>query len=347
MTRRFRLPTWVGFALASFLCYGVTNSLLGAIYEWSERNPDTPLTAPFVLWLTTGFFGIGAAAVFKVRGRGYRGLPSRRFGWIAATAGVTLSASILVLKLGLSSEPDAKGPIVAISSTNAMIVALAALFILREKLSKGQLFGMLVIIGGIVVMALGSGTGSSARGLLLGLATMVLFGITNFLLKYAGHHGSDSVTTTAILWLSAGACGILAIGYCLIRYGHIPGMEETSLILWAILAGVTLALGMLFLKHAVTRGPGGPVTAITGSNSILVALFEFLMFEHVPPTQKLAGMGVAIAGIIVLSLAGGRAARAAVPAPAPVSPELHAPSGPGLPDRSDAGLPVIGRDDRE
>jgi drug/metabolite transporter (DMT)-like permease len=311
MTRRPSLPSWVGFALASFLCYGVTNSLLGAIYEWSDRNPETAVTAPFVLWITMGVVGLGAAAVFKATGRGYKGLPSRRFVWIAVAAGVTLSAAMLTLKLGLASDPDAKGPIVAISSTNAMIVALGAWLVIREKLSGWQLLGMVVIIGGIIVMALGAGTGSSTRGLLFGLATMVLFGITNFLLKYAGHHGSNSVTTTAILWLSAGGCGVLAIGYCLIGYGRLPGLEHASLILWAVMAGITLALGMLFIKLAVTQGPGGPAAAITGSNSILVALFEFLVFAHIPPMQKLIGMGVAIAGIVVLSLGGGRKALAA------------------------------------
>jgi transporter family protein len=303
MTKKTGLPLWVAYALASFLCYGVTNSLLGAIFEWSDRNPDTPVTAPFILWMTMGAFGVGAAAVFVASGRGYKGLPSRRFVWIAAIAGVTLSCAMLTLKLGLASDPNAKGPIVAITSCNAMIVALGAWVILREKLTKGQLLGMLVIICGIAVMALGTGGGSSTRGLLFGLATMVLFGVTNFLLKYAGHHGSDSVTTTAILWLSAGVCGVLAIGYCVIRYGRLPGMEEPSLVLWAILAGVTLALGMLFLKLAVTSGPGGPATAITGSNSVLVVIFEFLVFAHIPPTQKLIGMGIAIAGIILLSLA--------------------------------------------
>lgn len=312
MTRRPSLPLWVGYALGSFLCYGVTNSLLGAIYEWSGRDPDTPVTAPFVLWLTMGVVGAGAAAVFRVTGRGYKGLPARRFVWLAVLAGVTLSAAMLTLKLGLASDPDAKGPIVAITSCNAMIVALGAWLVLREKLSKGQLLGMLVIICGIAVMALGAGAGSSARGLFFGLATMVLFGVTNFLLKYVGHHGGDSVTTTAILWLSAGACGALAVGYCLFRYGHLPGMERPSLILWAILAGITLALGMLLLKLAVTKGPGGPATAITGSNSVLVGLFEFLVFAHIPPTQKLIGMGVAIAGIIILSLSAARRATLSV-----------------------------------
>lgn len=298
------LPLWVVYALGSFLCYGITNSLLGAIYEWSGRDHLTSVSAPFVLWMTMGAVGVGAAVVFKASDRGYRGLPSRRFIWIAAAAGITLSAAMLTLKLGLASDPDAKGPIVAISSTNAMIVAVCAWLILRERLSRGQLLGMFVIICGIAVMALGAGASSSSRGLLYGLATMALFGVTNFLLKYAGHKGGDSVTVTAILWLSAGGCGVLAIGYCLIRYGHLPGMERPSLILWAILAGVTLALGMLFLKLAVTNGPGGPATAITGSNSILVALFEVLVFAHIPPVQKLIGMGVAIAGIVVLSLGG-------------------------------------------
>ena len=301
--RRTGLPLWVAYALGSFLCYGVTNSLLGAIFEWSDRNPDTPITAPFILWMTMGVFGVGAAVFFKASGRGFRGLPARRFVWIAVIAGVTLSCAMLTLKLGLSSDPNAKGPIVAITSCNAMIVALGAWVILQEKLTRGQVLGMLVIICGIVVMALGTGGDSSARGLFFGLATMVLFGITNFLLKYAGHHGSDSVTVTAILWLSAGTCGLLAIGYSTARYGRLPGMEEPSLILWAILAGATLALGMLFLKLAVTNGPGGPATAITGSNSILVVIFEFLVFAHIPPTQKLVGMGIAIGGIIVLSLA--------------------------------------------
>ncbi len=165
-------------------------------------------------------------------------------------------------------------------------------------------------------MALGSGSAASVKGLLYGIATLVLFGITNFLLKYAGHYGSNSVTITAVLWLSAGICGLLAIAYCLIRYGHLPGMQKPSLMFWAILAGLTLGLGMLCLKLAVTKGPGGPATAIIGSNAILVTLFEYAVFSHIPPAQKLIGMGIAIVGIIALSLAGARQVAVVRPADA-------------------------------
>jgi transporter family protein len=291
--------------LGSFLCYGVTNSLLGAIYEWSGRDSGAPISAPFILWATMGAAGIGAAPLFKLTGRGFRGLPSRRFVWIAVAAGVALSLAMLTLKLGLASDPEAKGPIVAVSSANALLVALGAWLILHERLTLRQLLGMFVIICGIALIALGYGAGASPRALVYAVVTMILFGVTNLLLKYAGHHGSDSVTTITILWLSAGVCGVLALGYSLLRHGRLSGMERPSLILWAVVAGITLALGMLFIKLAVTNGPGGPATAISGSNSVLVVIFEFLVFSHIPPTQKLVGMGVAVAGITVLSLAGG------------------------------------------
>ena len=306
MTGKSRFPMWVAYALGSFFCYGITNSLLGALVEWSGHNPSTPITAPFVLWITMGFVGVVAAASFKATGRGFKGIPSRKFVYIAAIAGVTLSAGMLTLKLGLSSDSSARGPIVAITSANSMLVALGAFTILKERLSYKQLLGMVVIVGGIVVMALGAGTAASTKALLYGIATLVLFGITNFLLKYAGHHGSNSVTIASILWLSSGVCGVLAIGYCLIRYGHLPGMQEAPLMLWAILAGLSLGLGMLCLKLAVTKGPGGPATAIIGSNAVLVAIFEYLVFSHIPPTRKLIGMGIAILGIIALALAGWR-----------------------------------------
>ncbi len=301
------------YALGSFFCYGITNALLGAIYEWSGRDSAASVSAPFVLWLTMGAVGALTAAGFRLSGRGFKGLPDRRLAWVAVAAGVSLAAAMLTLKLGLAADPAAKGPIVAVTSCNAMIVALAAWLVFGERLGIGQGLAMLTIIGGIVVMALTAGAASSLRGLAFGLSTMVLFGTTNFLLKYIGQRGGDSITATLILWLAAGACGVLAVGYSLLRYGRLPGLQRPSLVLWAVLAGVTLALGMLFLKLAVTRGPAGPATAVAGSNSVLVVFFEWSVFAQVPPWLKLVGMGVTLLGIITLSLAPRGEARPAGP----------------------------------
>jgi drug/metabolite transporter (DMT)-like permease len=126
-------------------------------------------------------------------------------------AGITLSLGMLTLKLGLASEPTARGPIVAISTTNSMLVATLSFFFLKEALTKRQLFGFLIIITGLVITGLSSGSHASLSGLIFGLLTMLLFGVTNYLLKYAGHNGINSATATVILWLSSRVVGLFAI----------------------------------------------------------------------------------------------------------------------------------------
>jgi drug/metabolite transporter (DMT)-like permease len=62
-------------------------------------------------------------------------------------------------------------------------------------------------------------------------------------------------------------------------------------------------LGMLCVKKAVTAGPAGPATAVSGSNAILVSFLDYWLLGHWLPSLKLAGMLVAIAGIVALALA--------------------------------------------
>lgn len=302
---------WVRYALTSFLLFGITNFLLGAIAEMTGRNPQASITAPMLLWIGMGLMGGGAVVIFRVRGRGFRGIPAPRFAVIAAVAGITLALGMLTLKIGLAREPLARGPIVAVTSANSIIVALLALVVLREKLSGLQLAGLLTIVAGIGIMAAGGRSATGWGAILFGLLTMLLFGITNFLLKYAGHHRTDSISATAILWISAGVFGLLAVGVSFGVGRGLAGLETWPLRLLALVTGLFLGGGMLALKLAVSRGPGGPATAITGSNAVLVTLLDRLVFGHLPPLYKIVGMVVALVGIAVLAL--GQRRRAPVP----------------------------------
>ncbi len=303
MSARQRV-SWFQCALLGFLGFGGTNFLLGCIVDWSGRNPDASISAPIVVWLTMGLAGTVAAVSFQASGRGFRGIPGRRFVLVAAAAGIALSLGMMTLKIGLAAEPTARGPIVAISTTNSMLVAGLSLLVLRERLSRTQAGGFFVILAGLTVLALSSGTAASLRALAFGLATMLCFGAANFLLKYAGHHGADSVSATAVLWLSSGAMGILALLWALLSGRGLAGLNRPDLFLAAVGAGAFLAVGMLAVKMAVTRGPAGPATAITGSNALLVTVLDYFVFGHLPSAVKLTGMFVALAGIVVLALGG-------------------------------------------
>ncbi len=294
---------WLAWALASLLFFAATNFILGFIAEKNAADPAASVKAAMILWLGTGLLGGAGALAFRISGRGFSGLSGRRPLLLPLAAGVTLALGMLLLKSGLAANPLAKGPIVAVASSNSLVVALLAWVLLREKLSPGQWAGFLVIVAGIAMVSLGGGGRADRMALALAGLAMLLFGATNFLLKLAGSRGSDSLTAAVVLWLAVGGCGLLAIAGYRVFSSRYPLLASPGFSLLALLAGGFLALGMLGIKKAVTLGPGGPATAVSGSNAILVSVLDVALLGHWLPGMKLAGMLTAVAGIVVLALA--------------------------------------------
>ncbi len=294
---------WLPFALGALFFFGVTNFILGFISEKSANAPGVSLKAAMILWLGTGLLGIGGSAFFLLSGRGFSGLPRRNSAFLPLAAGVTLALGMLLLKTSLAANPLAKGPIVAVASSNSLVVALLAWVFLREKLSPGQLASFLVIIGGIVLLSMGGRSGGTFAAVGYAVAAMLLLGLTNFLLKLAGEQGCNSVTAAVLLWLSVGGCGVLAFAWQRLELATWPWLEPAGLGWLALLAGVFLALGMLFVKRSVTLGQAGPATAVSGSNAVLVSLLDLALLGHWLAPLKLAGMLATVAGIVMLALA--------------------------------------------
>lgn len=294
---------WLPFALGALFFFGVTNFFLGFISEKSAKAPGVSLRAAMILWLGTGLLGIGGSAYFLLSGRGFSGLPRRNSALLPLAAGITLALGMLLLKTSLAANPLAKGPIVAVASSNSLVVALLAWVLLREKLSPGQLASFLFIIAGIVLLSMGGDGGGTFDAVGYAIAAMLLLGLTNFLLKLAGEQGCNSVTAAVLLWLSVGGCGVLAFFWLRLERAPWPWLEPAGLGWLALLAGVFLALGMLFVKRAVTLGQAGPATAVSGSNAVLVSLLDLSLLGHWLAPLKLAGMLMTVAGIVMLALA--------------------------------------------
>lgn len=294
---------WLGWALASLFCFGVTNFLLGYISEKGAADPGASVKAAMILWLGCGLLGVAGAILFRATGRGFSGMPGWRSYLLPVMAGVALALGMLLLKSSLAANPLAKGPIVAVTSSNSLVVALLALAFIGERLSPGQWAGVAVIVAGIVLVSLGGGGRALLGAVGLAVVAMLLFGITNFLLKLAGRRGDDSLTAAVVLWLAVGACGLLAVGGRWLGAARLPALATPLLTLLAFVAGGTLALGMLGIKKAVTLGQAGPASAVSGANAILVSLLDLLLLGHWLPGLKLAGMLTAVAGIVVLALA--------------------------------------------
>ena len=135
-------------------------------------------------------------------------------------------------------------------------------------------------------------------------ATMVFFALTNFLVKMAGEGGMDSVFAANLIWLSAGAVGVIFLLYGMYTGSFQRALQNTDLrlLVLPILAGVFLALGMYTIKRAVTLGEAGPSVAIASSNAIIVAILSYIFLNEGLSATKIGGMLLAIVGIIIMTL---------------------------------------------
>jgi drug/metabolite transporter (DMT)-like permease len=298
-----RSRQWLFFALAALFFFGATNFILGFIAEKSAGTAVASIRASMILWLGTGLFGACGLTWFKASRRSFSSLAAGGSWLLPLAAGATLALGMLLLKTSLASNPSAKGPIVAITSSNSLVVALLAWLVLSERLSPGQWLGFLVIMAGIAWVSLGGASVGHFAMIGYAVLAMIFFGLTNFFLKLAGARGCDSIAAAIFLWLSVGACGLLAASWHWLHYSRFPDLGHAGLSWLALLAGVFLAMGMLAIKKAVTQGPAGPATAVSGSNAILVGLLDFWLLGHWLASAKLAGMMAVIAGIVILAMA--------------------------------------------
>ncbi len=134
--------------------------------------------------------------------------------------------------------------------------------------------------------------------------TMVMFGITNFLVKLAGYYHMDSIFTSIVLWIAVGIVGVIFLGYYIYQGSFQENLKNTPTIylLLPIFAGIALAIGMYSIKIALTKGPAGPTVAISASNAFLVAVLAFFTIGEKLSAGKLVGMFIIIAGIIVMTI---------------------------------------------
>jgi len=294
--------SWVIFATATFFLYGLTNFILGYIGEASGNNMDASITSIFCLWAGMGLLGLILLISPIVSINKIKESFKQKTASAGIAAGVTLALGMFTLKIGFISDPVSKGPIVAIASANFMLVSLAAWLFLKEKLTWKQLLGMVTILAGITLISFSSSTSASLLGAVFGIATLLLFGTTNYLLKYAGHKGGDSITITTLLWLASGSIGVISLLSSIFSGRGLKGLNSPVLIMLSIVTGFILGLGMLTLKVALRRGPAGPAIAISGSNSVLVLILDLIVFGHFPHKLKLAGMIIVISGIFIITL---------------------------------------------
>jgi drug/metabolite transporter (DMT)-like permease len=277
------------FALTAAVLYGSADFLGGAV---SRR---THVLSVLVVSAPAGAVVLLAVAMAAGGRVGTAGLP-----W-AAAAGVAGGAGLILFYAGLAAGPmQVVAPVSALVSTVLPVgVAIAA----------GERPGPLVYLGGavclvatVLVSSEGIGRGRPAtrpggRGLLLGIAGGLAFGLFFLFLRYAGASG--------VLWPSAVAriTGALVVTGAVAWLG---GQAWRSVSPWllaaAIVSGVLDAAANVCYVAATRDGLFGIAVVLTSLYPGITVLLARVVLRERMRLPQVAGLLLAVAGIALVSI---------------------------------------------
>lgn len=138
--------------------------------------------------------------------------------------------------------------------------------------------------------------------ILWALLGMAGYSLMTLFVKFAERSGTAS--TYMILAVSTTIVAIVAIAMVAMR-GELKALFfelETPALLWAIAAGIVLAVAVSSLFHALALGPANVVVPIYGMFIVGGALLAVLFLDEPMTWQKTAGLVAAVVGVFLISL---------------------------------------------
>lgn len=212
-------------------------------------------------------------------------------------------ACLMAITFGVTTEAIRRGPLGAVSPLTAFspaITALLAVSVLGERLALPAYLGVALAVTGVILIAWRP-RGGDGRGGWMGLAivSLVLQGIGAFAAKLVVTPAGPS----ALLIL--GAAVQVAVGLFLAppwrwRRSDVGGRPA----LYTVIAYLVGGIATIAYLVALSEGPAAVVVPLVATSPALAGLLGILVLREGAGRLQLAGIGLALAGGIVLSALG-------------------------------------------
>jgi len=226
------------------------------------------------------FTAISMSTLIQVREE--RGLIGtlRQSGWPVLVSGLLIlgSAGTFVLSI----KHTAVANTMVIMSARPVFTAAASWLLLREAPSRALWSAMLIVVGGMAVVASGSMESGHLLGDGLALLTVTFLGLNG-----AWMRGHPRISRTAIVGLGGFFLALV------MSFAAEPGGYSAST--WLVMAAMGLAsapLGRVLNATSTRYLPAAEAALISLSNAVFAPLWVFLLFREVPPVNTLWGGAV-------------------------------------------------------
>lgn len=190
-------------------------------------------------------------------------------------------------------------------STRPLFATLLALAWLGEPVSPLAAVGIVVLVAGLVVLALGKGGdlgGWTTRDLLFPLAAAAAFAVGNVVRRY-GLTVTDASTLQAVA-LNESAALVALFGFAVAtrRADVLDAPRETYLFFTG--SGLLTAVALFALFEAFDRGPVALVDSIAATAPFFTTIFAYFLLSDVERVTRgvVAGALLVVAGAALITL---------------------------------------------
>ncbi|MFS8198496.1 DMT family transporter [Streptomyces sp. CWNU-52B] len=282
MTLRDR-RTWILYAGLLVLFWGVW----GAFSSQPTERYGYPDEMIYVIWALTML----VPAAFALRRERFDRRPIAAL--YGLTAGLTGAGGQLLLFQALSDGPAYL--IFPVVSLSPVITVLLAVALLRERIGRVAVTGVIAALVAIVLISIPAGAGgevSTGSWLLLAVLICVAWGAQAFFMRKAALAGVNDATTFGWMTIS----GLLLVPVALLMMGGLPDAPWQAP---ALTAGTQIlnAVGALFLVMALSRGKASVVAPITNALApVLTIVLSLIIYQTLPTIWATIGIVLALGG---------------------------------------------------
>ncbi|PPS90136.1 DMT family transporter [Streptomyces sp. MH60] len=275
---------WILYASLLVLFWGVW----GAFSSEPNNRYGYPNEMIYIIWAFTMLI----PAYFAMRGNKFDRRPvAAMYGLIA---GLTGAGGQLLLFQALADGPAYL--IFPLVSLSPVITVLMATVLLRERLTRLAVVGVVAALVAIVLLSIPSGGGDSdAHGpwLLIAVLVCVAWGVQAFCMRKAALVGVNDATTFGWMTIS----GLLLVPVAFAIMGGLPSGAPWQAPALTAVTQVLNAVGALFLVMAFSRGKATVVAPVTNALApVLTIVLSLAVYQTLPSVWGALGIVLALAG---------------------------------------------------
>ena len=215
----------------------------------------------------------------------------------AILVGISNNFGYFCLFFGVSKAAENQGVIPIMLAGSAVVAAILVFFKYSEKLEKIQTLGMSICVAGLIVTAHQSWLTRAAEVYYAGLAALAFFTIRNLSLRASQAARLDPATPAVVSSLSEATGGGIMLFVLSFWVEIFEGMDYWGI---SFTGGICIAVGNLFLTHAVMHGKVGPAAMIANSSGVLQIMLEFTFGGFLPEQIIVIGSMICLVGVGVL-----------------------------------------------